>query len=163
MKLVYRFAFLLAGLTWGLAPVNAQTNPERAPTTKQPAPKVTEKAKAPARKPAAKKPEAAAGASDKTPELADMHPTPYDCDLGDSLTLYKKPDDDQQIALQWKKRTHQLTRVPTTTGAERYENPDNGWVWIGIPSKGMLLDSKQGRQLANECRSEEQKKLVVKN
>ncbi|MCY1251071.1 hypothetical protein D9M72_647880 [compost metagenome] len=31
-------------------------------------------------------------------------------------------------------------------------------MWIGIPAKGMLLDSKQGRQLANECKDAEQAK-----
>jgi hypothetical protein len=31
-----------------------------------------------------------------------------------------------------------------------------GLIWIGIPAKGMLLDSKQNRQLANECRNAEQ-------
>ncbi|HVL76706.1 MAG TPA: hypothetical protein VM406_11885, partial [Noviherbaspirillum sp.] len=81
----------------------------------------------------------------------------YDCDLG-RLTIYRKADDNQQIALQWNKRTHQMTRKETSTGAERYESADSGLVWIGIPAKGMLLDSKQGRQVANDCRNETQKK-----
>jgi len=51
---------------------------------------------------------------------------------------------------------HSMHRVSTTTGAHRFENAKNGLVWIGIPAKGMLLDSKKGKQLANECRSPEQ-------
>ncbi|MEF9927680.1 MAG: hypothetical protein RR804_07565, partial [Massilia sp.] len=66
--------------------------------------------------------------------------------------------DDKHIALRWKKRLHRLSRVGTTTGANRFENRLYGLVWIGIPAKGMLLDSKQGRQLANECKDAEQAK-----
>ena len=33
-----------------------------------------------------------------------------------------------------------------------------GIVWIGIPAKGILLDSRKGQQLANECKSAEQLK-----
>jgi len=102
-----------------------------------------------------------ADAREQAPNLAHMRATAYDCELGNTLTIYKDPGDDRQIALQWKKRTHRMTRIPTTTGAERFENPDSGLVWIGIPAKGMLLDSKKGRQLANECRNEEQKRQVV--
>lgn len=156
MKLVSRLAFLVAGLTCGLTSVNAQ---QSAATPASAEKKQVQKA---AKKAARKKPAPAASMIEKAPNVDELHPVSYDCDLGDSLTLYKKPDDDRSIALRWNKRTHQLSRVPTTTGAERYENPKNGWVWIGIPAKGMLLDSKLGRQLANECRNDEQKKLVVK-
>ena len=43
----------------------------------------------------------------------------------------------------------------TTTGAQRFENPKFGLIWIGIPSKGILLDSTLNRQLANECKKPE--------
>jgi hypothetical protein len=99
---------------------------------------------------------------EKAPNLAEMHATPYDCDLGDKLIVYRKPGDDRRIALQWKKRTHHLVRIKTSTGADRFENSETGLVWIGIPAKSMLLDSKKGRQLANGCRNAEQKKFVQK-
>jgi hypothetical protein len=51
-----------------------------------------------------------------------------------------------------------MTRVSTSTGADRFENRMHGLVWIGIPAKGMLLDSKKGLQLANECKSPDQLK-----
>ena len=44
----------------------------------------------------------------------------------------------------------------TTTGALRFENPHWGLIWIGIPAKGILLDSKLNRQLAHECKNAEQ-------
>ena len=44
--------------------------------------------------------------------------------------------------------------------AKRFENKLFGLIWIGIPSKGMLLDSKLNRQLANECKNAEQSRPV---
>ena len=72
------------------------------------------------------------------------------------MTIYQNAGDEQHIALQWKKRLHRLTRVDTTTGANRFENRKFGLLWIGIPAKGILLDSKKGQQLANECKNPEQ-------
>lgn len=80
------------------------------------------------------------------------------CELGNKLTLYRNANDDQHMALRWHKRVHRMTRATTTTGADRFESPKFGLTWIGIPAKGMLLDSRQGRQLANECRDAEQLK-----
>jgi hypothetical protein len=86
----------------------------------------------------------------------------FDCELGNKITIYQNDGDTNHIALRWKKRLHRLTRVSTTTGANRFENKLYGLIWIGIPAKGMLLDSKQNRQLANECKNAEQMKPVEK-
>jgi len=85
----------------------------------------------------------------------------YDCELGNKITIYTNEGDDAHIALRWKKRLHRLTRIGTSTGADRFENHLYGLVWIGIPAKGMLLDSKQNRQLANECKTVEQKSAAA--
>ncbi len=77
----------------------------------------------------------------------------YHCDMKDTLTIYTNGDDDDHIALRWKNRIYRLKRIATSTGANRFENKKVGLVWIGIPSKGMLLDSKHGQQLANECKT----------
>ncbi len=90
------------------------------------------------------------------PAVTDSSVTEFHCELGNKITIYTNASDDNHIALRWKKRLHRLTRVGTTTGAHRFENKLYGLIWIGIPAKGMLLDSKQNRQLANECKSPEQ-------
>lgn len=82
--------------------------------------------------------------------------TEVSCELGNKLTLYRNAEDSDHLALRWKQRVHRMTRVSTTTGANRFENDRFGLVWIGIPAKGMLLDSKHGQQLANECKDAEQ-------
>lgn len=97
------------------------------------------------------------------PAITDTAATDFDCELGNKVTIYQNAGDDSHIALRWKKRLHRLTRVGTSTGAQRFENKLYGLIWIGIPAKSMLLDSKQNRQLANECRNAEQLKPVATN
>jgi hypothetical protein len=80
----------------------------------------------------------------------------YQCELGNRLTVFENNDDANHIALKWGKRLHRMTRVDTNTGAVRFENRYYGLVWIGIPAKGILLDSKNGHELANECKTAEQ-------
>ena len=77
--------------------------------------------------------------------------------MGNKITVYTNAGDDQHIALKWGKRVHRLTRVTTNTGADRFENHHYGLVWIDIPAKGILLDSKTGHQLANDCKDAEQR------
>ena len=89
-------------------------------------------------------------------DITDTITTDYSCELGNKLTIFTNDKDDSHIALRWKKRIHRLARVGTTTGALRFENKTFGLIWIGIPSKGMLLDARQNRQLANECKNADQ-------
>ncbi len=87
------------------------------------------------------------------PDVAQYKSADYQCELGNSLTVFTHPDDDQHVAMRWKKRIYKLVRVVTSTGAQRFENLKSGLVWIGIPAKSMLLDSHKGQQLANECKT----------
>jgi hypothetical protein len=111
-----------------------------------------------AKKPAAKAAPAEAddGEDEGTPDVKAAVSVDYKCELGNSLTIFTNAEDDKHIALRWGKTLHRLSRVPTTTGANRFENRKYGLLWIGIPAKGILLDSKTGHQLANECKSAEQ-------
>ena len=84
--------------------------------------------------------------------------TEYKCDLGAMVTIFHNADDNNYIALRHEKLLTRMKRVSTTTGANRFENKRSGLVWIGIPAKGILLDAKQGRQIANECKDPDQLK-----
>jgi hypothetical protein len=108
------------------------------------------------------KPTKIAKANSKNAEIDSTEPEPnidqsadteYKCELGNSLVMYAHPEDNQSLAMRWRNRLYKLTRVETSTGAHRFENQKLGLVWINIPSKGMLLDSRRGQQLANECKS----------
>jgi membrane-bound inhibitor of C-type lysozyme len=124
-------------------------------------PKATKVLKHKAKK--AKKDEAPAAADKDEPEpdITDTVTTEYHCELGNKVTIYTNDKDADHIALRWKNRLHRMTRVSTSTGAQRFENPVFGIIWIGIPAKAILLDSKQNRQLANECKNAEQSKPAV--
>ncbi|MBC3875374.1 hypothetical protein [Undibacterium flavidum] len=87
------------------------------------------------------------------PNIEQSADTEYKCELGNSLVMYSRPEDDQSLAMRWRNRLYKLTRVETSTGAHRFENQKVGLMWINIPSKGMLLDTHRGHQLANECKS----------
>jgi len=136
LKLLPAFA-VIAGLAFALP----QTSAYSAPVSK----KTTKKASATQADPAYEDKE--------QPNVTGMASSLYNCELGNKLTIFKKAGDDSMIALHWHNRLHRMMRISTSTGANRYENEKNGLVWIGIPSKGMLLDSKRGHQLANECKS----------
>ena len=99
--------------------------------------------------------------NDKAYDLAGKTMIEYQCELGNTLTIYKDAKDGAQIGLRWKEKLYTLSRVSTTTGALRFENKADGLLWIGIPAKGMLLDSKQHRQLANECKSPDHLKAAA--
>jgi hypothetical protein len=154
-KLFLACSIALGSMSLCLAPVaQAETKSE----VKKPA----AKSKKPTKKnttaaaPAVTSPEDAEEAAE--PGVEGSAVIDFDCELGNKITIYQNDGDTNHIALRWKKRLHRLTRVSTTTGANRFENKLYGLIWIGIPAKGMLLDSKQNRQLANECRNAEQLK-----
>jgi hypothetical protein len=90
---------------------------------------------------------------DVEPNVQQSKNIDYKCELGNSLTMYTNAEDTQHVAMRWKNRNYRMTRISTSTGANRFENQKAGFVFIGIPAKGMLLDSHKGKQLANECKT----------
>jgi len=161
--------FVLAAFGLCAAPASAATeknHPKAADVLKSKAKTKSSKAKKAAAGAAAGAAAAAAAAAtspidEPEPDITDTRVTDYACELGNKITIYTNEKDDSNIALRWKKRLHRLARVGTTTGALRFENKNYGLVWIGIPSKGILLDSKLNRQLANECKNADQAKPLV--
>ena len=99
---------------------------------------------------------------DAEPNVQQSNSFDYKCELGNFLTIYTNAEDDQHVALRWKKRLYRMTRIETSTGANRFENRKAGFVFIGIPAKGLLLDSHKGKQLANECKTTEPSLIEAK-
>ena len=75
------------------------------------------------------------------------------CESGKRMAVFGDQNRDNVIELHWGGDAYQMQRVSTTTGAHRFENVSSGLVWISIPAKAMLLDSKLGAPVANECRT----------
>jgi len=154
---------LFMACSLALASLSLAAGAHAAAETTTPVKKTVKKSTKAAKKAAAKADETPKAPDEEAdePVVTDSAVTEFDCELGNKITIYANTTDESHIALRWKKRLHRLTRVGTTTGAQRFENKLYGLIWIGIPAKGMLLDSKLNRQLANECRNAEQLKPVT--
>jgi hypothetical protein len=57
-----------------------------------------------------------------------------------------------RIQLGWDGRTYQLERDPSHSGLPRFADASKALVWIDLPWKGLLLDGKTQKPIANECR-----------
>lgn len=73
------------------------------------------------------------------------------CEMGQGFDV-RKVDTSSSVELVWKKKDYVLKKVNTTTGAYRYEDAASGLVLIQIPAKMLLLNSKLGQRLADECK-----------
>ncbi|MEZ5651599.1 MAG: MliC family protein [Burkholderiaceae bacterium] len=76
----------------------------------------------------------------------------YRCDLNRSVVVRSVSDDRSRAVLNWNSRSYQMTAVNTASGALRYEDRGSGLTWITIVGKSMLLDTRNGKQLANDCK-----------
>ena len=75
------------------------------------------------------------------------------CESGKRISVQGNQQTDSTISLRWQGQMYHLLRVGTSTGAHRFEDVISGLVWISIPSKAMLLNSKLGEPVANECKA----------
>lgn len=76
----------------------------------------------------------------------------YKCELNRQVNITDVAPDSSTATIQWGRRGYVLHAVPARTGALRYEDVDSGLTWLVVVGKSMLLDTKLGRQLANECK-----------
>lgn len=79
-------------------------------------------------------------------------PGTYRCELNRQVDVRAVGKQLESAVIRFEKKDYTMRAVETRTGALRYEDPASGMVWIVIVDKSMLLNAKQGRQLANECR-----------
>jgi hypothetical protein len=90
------------------------------------------------------------------PELGDVHTGRMVCELGNSVTVTPDPQQPSRFVVQIKRNTYFMTPVATTTGAVRLEDAQAGAMWLQLPHKSMLMNSKLGQRMADECQSEHQ-------
>ncbi|WP_408160790.1 hypothetical protein [Herbaspirillum lusitanum] len=77
----------------------------------------------------------------------------FACEMGNKVEVKYEGRVTDGVTLVWKGSAYRMEPVTTSTGAVRLENKGEGLVWIQIPSKSMLLNSKAGQQLANDCKA----------
>lgn len=74
------------------------------------------------------------------------------CEMGQALSVTGDHRLDNVIEVIWRGRAYTMERVRTSTGAHRFEDTQSGLVWIGIPAKAMMLDSRRGAPVVNDCK-----------
>jgi len=75
----------------------------------------------------------------------------YRCELSRKVVVREVSPDQSLAVLNWGKRDYTMHAVHAPSGALRFEH-ESGLTWITVVGKSMLLDTKRGKQLANECR-----------
>ena len=78
------------------------------------------------------------------------------CELGNAVTVTPDPHQPTRFIVQMKKNTYHMTPVETTTGAVRLEDAQAGAMWLQLPHKSMLMNSKLGQRMADECQNDHQ-------
>jgi hypothetical protein len=84
---------------------------------------------------------------------AEVHTGHMRCELGNSVIVTPDPHSSARFIVQMKKNTYLMTRVETSTGAVRLEDAQAGAMWLQLPHKSMLMNSKLGQRMADECQN----------
>lgn len=159
---------LLAGTLVALVSgsVLAQTAAPAAPArAASPAPAAAPAARPAAARPAQAQPRPAAPrplppATPEQLEAAQLaHYGDYACEFDQSLKVSLNPETGGYVNVAFKGRTHVMKPVLSSTGALRLEDVTGRTLMIQIGSKSMLMDTKIGQRLVDECVHAEQVKV----
>lgn len=77
----------------------------------------------------------------------------YRCESGQQVGIQRDTRNANVIALNWQGSRHTLQRYDSSSGLPRYEDRENGLLWIDLPWKSVLMDANSGRPLANDCKA----------
>lgn len=79
----------------------------------------------------------------------------YACDHGLRVGIEREVANNigHRVHIAWNGARYQLERDHSYSGLPRFEDAYSGLVWIDLPWKGVLLDARTQKPLANECRA----------
>ena len=75
------------------------------------------------------------------------------CELGNSVTVTPDTQAQGSFLVQLRQHRYHMTPVVSATGAIRLEDAQAGAMWLQLPNKSMLMNSKLGQRMADECQS----------
>lgn len=78
------------------------------------------------------------------------------CDANESVHVQSHPTLLGRFLLRHRGKDYVMTPHPTSTGVVRLEDRRQGFVWLQVPVKSMLMDSRRGQRVADACMHPEQ-------
>jgi hypothetical protein len=91
--------------------------------------------------------------ADQIAVAGQVHVGTLPCELGQTVVLVAEPGEVGYFSLKIGKARYRLSPELTTTGAVRLEDKAAGVVWLQLANKSMLMNHKQGKRMADECKS----------
>ena len=82
-----------------------------------------------------------------------VHTGPIVCEMGNVVHITPDTQNRGFFTLQMGKHRFHVSPVPTATGAIRLEDAQAGAMWLQLANKSMLMNSKLGQRMADECQS----------
>ncbi|MFO1216931.1 MAG: hypothetical protein U1E89_00955 [Burkholderiaceae bacterium] len=73
------------------------------------------------------------------------------CEFDQSVNVAAVPDKKGHFHVQYKGQTFDMVPEATTTGAVRLEDKKAGMMWLQIANKSMLMNSKIGQRMVDNC------------
>ena len=146
-------ALTLSGLAWSAEPAPKS---QAAPKAAKPKVVAAKSSKAAPSVASPMLPSPVADAKVQEAVAGEVHIGHMVCELGNSVTITQDPQQPSRFIVQMKKTTFYMTPVQTSTGAVRLEDAQAGAMWLQLPHKSMLMNSKLGQRMADECQNDHQ-------
>jgi hypothetical protein len=74
------------------------------------------------------------------------------CEFDQQVRLEALPERPGHFRLAFKGQYYTVVPEPTTTGAVRLEDKRAGVVWLQIPAKSMMMNSRLGQRMVDDCK-----------
>ena len=73
------------------------------------------------------------------------------CEFNQSVNVAAVPGQKGWFNVEFKGKSYLMAPEHTTTGAVRLEDKKNGMMWLQIANKSMLMNSKIGQRMVDNC------------
>jgi hypothetical protein len=93
---------------------------------------------------------------ERTAVAEQVHTGRMVCELGNSVNVTADAQNPGHFHVQMQKHTYHMSPVVSATGAIRLEDSQAGAMWLQLSNKSMLMNSKLGQRMADECQSPDQ-------
>ncbi|TDP74007.1 hypothetical protein [Roseateles toxinivorans] len=153
-------AALLAALQLNTAWAAAAVKDTPAPKRQRP---VAKKAPVPVAAPVAAAVEDEVLSEDQLAAAQRVNHGDAQCEFNQTVKVVPHPQRAGLFQVLFKNQIFTMAPEPTTTGAVRLEDKRNGMMWLQIPTKSMLMNSRIGQRMVDSCTHSEQRALIAAN